>query len=159
MSSNYLDTDQTALSYFSAFNPQNAAELDAKWPGKLQALCSAASGWVDSRIGKRYVRPVPNPPDIIRKLTAWLVEPEAFMALGIRPSDEQWTLVEKHFEFVHEQLKEIADAKDGLYDLPLSANDDSSGIVAPVTLGYSEQSPYTSRHKQYDAVAGNRRYG
>ena len=157
--SNYLETDLKALSYFSAFNPENAAELEAKWPGKLQDLCSAASGWVDSRIGKRYVRPVPNPPDIMRKLTAWLVEPEAFMALGIRPSDEQWILVQKHFEFTHEQLKEIAEAKDGLYDLPLSANDSSSGIVEPQTLSSSEQSPFTWRHKQYDAVAGNRRYG
>jgi len=157
MASSYLTAAQFVT--LSPFSELQANELEAKRPGHLQAICDLGSAEVDARLGKRYQRPIPNPPLIVLGWVADIVTPRAYEALGIRPSDEQMADIFNRATSVYMALKEAADAVTGLYDLPLAADNDATGIVAPTTVSYSEHSPFTWRHRQYDAVSRNRRYG
>jgi phage gp36-like protein len=143
----------------SEFGPDLATRLESLRPGHLMRLAASVSAEVDVRLGKRYARPIPNPPEIVKTWCAALMTPRAFRALGTNPSDAQQQDITAAQVTALQELKEAADAANGLFDLPLSAADSKSGIKEPATLACSEQSPYTWRHKQGDAVRGNRRYG
>jgi hypothetical protein len=164
--SNYLASDDPVaapnkvFASLSPFDESYCTQLEARRPGHLMALASAISASIDTRLRKRYVVPFVAPYNI--KLQLWvadLLTPRAYLSLGVRPTDEQQVSIIEAAKLADAEIKEAADATAGLFDLPLRANTSDTGIVEPVTLSVSEQSPYTSRHKQYDAVKGNRRYG
>lgn len=144
----------------SPFGEDYAERLEQTRPGLLMKLAASVSAEIDVRIGKRYVRPIPNPPEIVKLWAADLLTPRAYEALGVRPTDEQQQSISDRAKFVYECLKEAADAVQGMFDLPLSDTDGSSGIVDPVTLAYSEASPFTAKHRQTeDAEMEVQRYG
>ena len=158
MANSYL-TSVKEFTDRSPFGEDLAERLDQSRPGLLLKLASSISAEMDVRLGKKYLRPIPNPPEIVKLWAADLLTPRAYEALGVRPTDEQQEQITARATQVYAFLKEAADSENGLLDLPLSATISTSGIQEPTILSQSEQSPYTWRHKQFDAVNGSRRYG
>jgi hypothetical protein len=145
----------------SVMTDEQISELENKYEGWLLSFAaSCQDAEIDARLRKRYLAPFAEPvPECVKYWLARIITPSCYLKLGVRPSDEQQTEITKQAEKSQADIKEAADAKDGLFDLPLRADTNASGIEQPATLAYSEQSPYTSRHRQFDAVNQNRRYG
>lgn len=143
---------------------EDVDELWAERTGYLEALSAGAKADVEARLKKRYVVPFddvgvvggPNPlPEIVVRWMTRIMTPEAYRARGYDPQDSTLDSAEKDRERAYEEIKEAADAKDGLYDLPLRTDSASAGIIG-VPLGYSEPSPYDWTDKQIDALGRTR---
>jgi phage gp36-like protein len=118
--------------------------LEAQEPGYLQACLDDWAEEIESRLRKRYAVPftAPYPRTVLRWLVK-LVTRDGYHKLGYNPSSQQdRDAIDGAAERVEAEMKEAADAKDGLFDLPLRANSGASGVSRGGPLGYSEQSPY-----------------
>jgi hypothetical protein len=102
------------------------------------------SGEINDRLRKRYATPFAAPPPrIVLRWLRTLATPDIFRRRGCNPSDPTLLLYEKDKDAALAELREAADAKDGLFELPL--RDDAQGtpgVTAGGPLGYSETSPY-----------------
>lgn len=151
---NYL-TSNVEFCGLSPFNEDQAAELEASRPGHLMALSAAISSGVDARLRKRYKVPFGNPaptncPLKIKMWVADLLTPRAYLSLGVRPSDEQQEAIIAAAKLADSEIKEAADAKEGLFELPLLEGLTASAIDESIPLAYSEQSVFTSKHAQFE---------
>jgi hypothetical protein len=91
-------------------------------------------------VGDVYEAPTPVPSIIL----VWLVNMvtyDAYRKRGMNPSDPNGELIVQEFKDTITDLKEAANSKDGLFDLP-SNEDADSAVTTGGPLGYSEQSPY-----------------
>lgn len=162
---NYLEAESNAdinseFALLSPFNEDQCAELEAKRPGHLMALAGAISAGVDSRLGRRFSTPFQKPyPLKVKMWVADLLTPRAFMALGIRATDDQQKDITEAMKLAIEELASAASAPENLFELPLVEGGANGASELEQTLAYSEQSPFTSKHLQFDAVKDNRRYG
>lgn|SRR5678815_212090 len=126
-------------------------QLEITDPGFLDACLTDWSDAINTRLRKRYVVPFvsPVPPIILRWLTK-LVTRDAYDKRGNNPSAaSDAEAIYKAAERAEAELKEAADSKDGLFDLPV--RDDAqgqSGVKFGGPLGYSEQSPYVWADRQ-----------
>lgn len=140
-------------------------ELEARAPGFILAQCEVASADIDARLRKRYAAPFEAPYPV--KVKAWcarLVTRVAYMKRGVDPTDPQFSAYVADAETAMAEIKEAADAKDGLFDLPLRADTTSTGLRAPAPLGYTEASPYVWTDAQVatardEDAAGEGSYG
>ena len=162
---NYLEAEpsadvNSAFATLSPFDEDRCAELEAKRPGHLMALAEALSAGVDARLRKNFVTPFTKPyPLKVKMWVADLLTPRAYLSLGVKPSDDEQVSIIEAGKLANAEIKEAADAKENLFQLPnFQGSSDSIGEEPP-TLAYSEQSPFTSKHVQFDAVKDNRRYG
>jgi len=57
-------------------------------------------------------------------------------------------LAKEQHDIAVAELKEAADSKDGLFDLPLRADTTATGVSKGGPRGYSEASPYTNLDRQ-----------
>jgi hypothetical protein len=141
----------------SPFNEAQAAELELKRPGWLAANIQAVSEYIDARMRKRgdvpFLSPYPGP---VRMWVAWILTPLAFDALGRRPSDDTQESISERAKLAEAQIIEAADPVKGLLVLPLQRNGAAPQATEPATYCYSEQSPFTSKHLQYEAVCERR---
>lgn len=140
----YLD-DDTYLD-LTILPAEYIAEVDVGWLNAQLAYWSAA---IDARLRKRYAAPFAEPYPIV--VTGWLarlVDVRVLLKRGVDATDAQFVDVSQSAKDALTEIKEAADAKDGLYDLPLRADTTATGIVAPTPGFYSELSPYTSGHVQ-----------
>ncbi len=126
-------------------------DVDELWglrSGYLEAACAGALADIVARLRKRYRTPFTdasgsNPrPEIVVAWQTKIVTPEAYRARGYNPADPQMEWAEKDRDRTYEQIKEAADAENGLYDIPLLVTQDPTGIVKGGPLGYAEPSPY-----------------
>lgn len=157
--SNYIKSVAEFCS-LSPFNEDQAAELEAKRPGFIMAQCSAESSTIDARGVKRGDVPFRDPyPDQVKRWVADLVTPRVFEALGVSPTDEIQARIDNRETRTLELLKEFANPQTSLLLIPLQQGLAPLQANDTVTLAYSEQSPFTSKHTQYDSVRSNRRYG
>ena len=146
----------------SPFDEDLAAELEAKRPGWLMKVSAAISAGIDARLIKRGDVPFSEPyPELVKLWVADLLTPRAYLALGVRATDEQQADITAAAKRAYEQILEAADPVKGLLLLPRvqGATAADTQATEPATLAYSEQSPYTWKHRQFDSVNGNRRYG
>jgi hypothetical protein len=144
----------------SPFNEVQAAELEAIRPGWLMSVSLALSASIDARLIKRGDVPFVTPfPELVKLWVADLLTPRAYLALGVRADDEQQQAIADAAKRADAQILEAADPVKGLLVLPLTQGSASVQATQPRTLAYTEQSPYTWRHRQYDLVASRRRYG
>ena len=137
---------------------EDVLELDARKPGFLDAAIADAIEFdIYARLRKRYVVPFPEPaPRVVSKWVALLVTPLAYLARGADPNDPTLAKVDAAREQALVDIKETADAKDGLYDLPLREGTDASGVAKGTPLSYSEASPYDWLDVQAGALDGCR---
>ncbi len=119
--------------------------LEAKEPGHIDALLEGWSRWIDARLRKRYAVPFEAPyPETVKEWLARLVTLRAYFKLGVDVNDEQYPSVQNDHNEAKEEIKEAANAVDGLFDLPLAPAVQTSGIVRGGPLVYSEASPYVA---------------
>lgn len=127
----------------------NVADLEADVPGWIEAQLEAVSADIDARLRKRYEVPFANPaPHTVRRWLSRIVTRECYLRRGIDPSDPQWVSIEAGATKAEEEIKEAADAENGLFDLPLVATSSSSGVSKPGVISYIETSPYVWRDRQ-----------
>ena len=89
-----------------------------------------------------YAAGTPVPPSVL-KWVASLAAFEAYVRRGIDPSGFVAQAVKDRADQAKVDLKEAADSKDGLFDLPLNEDADSA-IVTGGPFVYSEASPYVA---------------
>lgn len=108
------------------------------------------SAYIDSLLGKRYAVPFtvePFPSVVLRWLTV-LVSLDVYMKRGFNPTDDDAQLFVKQFDTTIQELKEAANAQDGLYELPLRQDLTGNGIVKGYARTYSESSPFVWKRIQ-----------
>lgn len=133
--------------------------LEVDEPGFLQSQLDDWSAEIDDRLRKRYAVPFasPTPRTVLRWLTK-LVTREAYDKRGRNPSSEQdQSAIDGAAEQAERELREAADAKDGLFELPLRADQpDVSGVTVGEPLGRADADPYAWMDRQR---ATSRGYG
>lgn len=145
----YLD-----LATYKGLSLLRSAEIDrvdAEEPAFFAATFTAESAFIDSRLAKRYAAPFITPyPIAVQRWLARIVDGVAVFKAGFKPEDPTALKIDEREKDARAELKEAADSKDGLFDLPLRADTNDSGIAAPRPLGYSEHSPYVAFDVQAD---------
>jgi hypothetical protein len=129
--------------------------LETDRPGFIAKRLDFWWDWICAKLRKRYdVEAMSTDPPLTAQ--QWLVDlvtKVAYDARGYDPSakaDE--TAIVKAFEDAKLEIKEAADSKDGLTELPLLAADTATdGVSKGGPLGSSEQSPYVWTTRQRDA--------
>lgn len=121
-------------------------EIDAANPGWFDATLAERSRWIDGRLSKRYACPFATPvPEIVQGWLARIVMFRATFLRGFKPTDESALQLKADHDAALEEIKEAANAVDGLFDLPLRQDTTASGISKGGPLAYSERSPYVGR--------------
>jgi hypothetical protein len=125
-------------------------QIETLTPGWVDAKCAVISGSIDTRLNKRYACPFGSPaPLIVQEWMERLLTYEAWLKRGVQSNDEQWKEVAKLRDQANSEIKEAADAVNGLFDLPLLASGvGGSAIVKGMPKAYSEQSPYVGMDQQ-----------
>jgi uncharacterized protein DUF1320 len=128
-------------------------EIHVREPGWIDAQLIAASAWINSRLSKRYDAPFASPyPEAVTLWLSKLVTYALYLKRGVDQTDEQFDDIKQQALDAQVEIKEAADNKDGLFDLPLRADTVESGITRGGPLGYSEVSPYTWSRLQAEAA-------
>ncbi len=116
-------------------NNRNATWLDAQ--------LTMISGYLDGRLRKRYVVPLQSVPETVKLWVTSIVTRRLYEFRGVDPTDAQFASIKAEADRAMLEIKEAADAEEGLYDLPLTA---ATGSASAATKGgpfvYSETSPY-----------------
>jgi hypothetical protein len=77
-----------------------------------------------------------------------LVARDLYAKRGFSPqSESDREAIEDAADLAEAELKEAADGKDGLFEVALG-DDGNSSVIAPSPLSYAEQSPYTAARRQ-----------
>lgn len=87
-----------------------------------------------------YAAATPVPEIVLGWLTT-LVTYDLYRKRGVNPQDPQIELLVAEMNTVLDEIKEAADSKDGLFDLPTS-EDENSAVTTGGPLGTSQTSPY-----------------
>jgi glutaredoxin len=149
MASTYLTLDP-----FKAITVAPAEFVDAietVAPGWIDAQAGLISAWVDAQLRKRYDAPFASPYPVA--VTGWvsrLLTLKVFLRRGVDATDAQFAEIKNDADEAKKEIKEAADAENGLYDLPLRQDTTASGISKAGPLSYSEQSPYVWADRQAD---------
>lgn len=112
-------------------------------PGWVDGQLQYWSAWIDSRLAKRYATPFDTPyPVAVKGWLNRLVTLRVYLRRGVDPGDRQVAEIKLDAESAQAEIKEAADAKDGLYELPLRADTTAGGVKRGTPRVYSEASPY-----------------
>lgn len=87
-----------------------------------------------------YTAATPVPEAVLGWLVA-MVTYDCYRKRGADPQDPSLVAIKEDLDIAMAELKEAADGKDGLFDLP-SSEDEDSAVTTGFPLGYSEASPY-----------------
>ena len=143
----YLDlAEYKVYSVLPAVDIDDVETIQAGWiDRKLRAISYA----VDARLRKRYSVPFSSPyPDQVCDWVARLMDVALLMKRGVDATDEQFISIVDDSKRAREEIKEAADAEEGLFDLPVLDTADASAISKGAPLGYSEASPYVGADVQ-----------
>jgi hypothetical protein len=132
----------------------DCASLETDEPGYVAARIELHGSKIDARLAKRYATPFATPvPPIVLGWVEALVTYDAYKKRGFNPSAMQDQTILDDAKTALEEIKEAADAKDGLFDLPLRADlPGQSGIDRGGPICYSESSPYEWTDRQREAI-------
>ncbi|MCP3886463.1 MAG: DUF1320 domain-containing protein [Propionibacteriaceae bacterium] len=145
----YLDlAEYKTYSILPSVDIDDVETIQAGWVDrKLRAISYA----IDARLRKRYTVPFSSPyPDQVCDWVARIMDPELLKKRGVDATDEQYVSIEENSREAKEEIKEAANAEEGLFDLPIADTADASAISKGAPLGYSEASPYVGMDVQED---------
>lgn len=127
-------------------------EIEQGTPGWLQSQLETFYADVNARLSKRYNVPFADPPPTaVQQWCVHIVSLNAWLKRGVSAVDESFTEYQKKHDRAFEEMREAADAVDGLFDLPATTapnGGDASGIKRGGPHVYSENSPYVGFSKQ-----------
>lgn len=138
---------------FRARTAMAAGEVDyveGQEPGFITKRIAMRTSWMHARLRKRYGKSLPFGDPVPEILLVWLVALVTYDVMrkrGMNPQDPFGDMLVKEADKAEEEIKEAADSKDGLFDLP-SPEDGDSNVSTGGPLGYSETSPYVGMQKQ-----------
>lgn len=143
------------IAYVKLVGSMPAADIDAVealYPGTFEGLAESVCRTFDARLQKRYATPFLAPyPEALRFAVAQVLVYLLFMKRGFNPSSEQDGLVQSNRDEALTWLKEAADSKEGLVELPLREDlKATEGITRGGPLVYHEASPYKWTDTQRD---------
>lgn len=126
--------------------------LNSMYPGIVDANIVSISGQIDARLSKRYAAPFESPyPDALVSICARLCAYRLWLKRGFNPNGATDQAIQQDAKDADDWLKEAANSKDGLIDLPIKQDTVlKSGISAGGPMGYSEASPYVWADIQRD---------
>lgn len=131
------------------------ANLDSNEPGFIDAMIAVRTSEIHSRVGKRYVRPFADPiPTVVLGWLGALVTVDMYLKRGTNPQDETLALIKELKDLATSQMKEAADAVEGLFDLPLNDDADPTAITKGEPLSSGDPSPYSWMDRQAAARDG-----
>jgi hypothetical protein len=143
----YLDA--AAFATLTELPGETVEWVEDSYPGWLDAQLALASATIDARLRKRYDAPFAEPyPLIVRSWLARMIAPKLMRKRGVDALDEQYIDIRDDAKAAEEEIKEAADSETGLYDLPLRADTDASGISKGGPYAFSEASPYVWTDRQ-----------
>lgn len=123
--------------------------LETRYPGFLDSRLAVNTSRIHARLGKRYDWPFASP--VAEIVLGWLVALttiDAFEKRGWDPSDVQSANVVQARDNALDEIKEAADAKDGLFELPLRQDNPTTAITRGAPLVYTQTSPYAAMTSQ-----------
>lgn len=146
----YVDIDFVKL--VGSMPPSDVDAVEALYPGTFAAIAESVSRMFDGRLFKRYAAPFTAPyPEALRWNVAHVVVAALWQKRGYNPGSAQDEIVQTNKTEALAWLKEAADSKDGLVELPLRENTTAEGVSKGGPLFFAEQSPYAWMRKQSDA--------
>ena len=142
MSTPYLTF--TEFRILSVMRPEDVDLVEALYPGFFDGQEGLERNFLDSRLRKRYAVPFVAPvPPIIKRWLAWIITMAFWDRRGSGDS-QQGTLerAQARYDKAMTEVKEAADATEGLFDLPLTDTSSASGVTQGFPLVHTEASPY-----------------
>jgi hypothetical protein len=144
--------DRTGFKSLSVMPAVDLDALETEAAGWIDAQLTSVSRWIDSRLAKRYATPFTAPyPDVVTGWLAKIVTKRCYLRRGVDPTDPQFVEIKADADTALAEIKEAADAVDGLFELPLRADTTASGVSKGTPSVYSERSPYSWTSIQGDA--------
>jgi len=131
--------------------PEFVDELEARSPGFIDVNLTEHSAYIDMLLGKRYVVPfqAPYPIAVTRWLTA-MTTLDAWLRRGIAATDQEAEVFRGQYDVALSELKQAANATDGLFELQLRQDTNASGISKQYPRSYTENSPFVWKVVQVD---------
>ncbi len=156
LAGSYLDVEEfKARTIAPASLVDGARTRDASaWKSYVESRLKIATSRINARLTKRYAVPFSAPyVEIVLGWVTAIVTPELYEKAGWAPSDAQAEKIYAAAERAEAEIKEAADAEEGLYELPLRADTTETGVTKGGPLGYSEADPYAWIDLQRDALS------
>ena len=140
----------TQLKMLGSMPAEDIDALNAMYPGVVDANIVSVSGQMDARLSKRYAAPFGTPyPDALVSVCARLTAYRLWLKRGFNPNGATDQAIQQDAKDADEWLKEAANSKDGLIDLPAKQEATlSSAVSVGGPMGYSETSPYVWMDRQ-----------
>lgn len=149
----YLDLN--AFAARTSMPEEFVDEIELRSPGWIDQQLGSWSRWVDARLTKRYAVPFEAPyPEIVISWVTWIVTLQCFMRRGVDPNDLEMELFRSDYHRALEEVKESAEAQNGLFALPLREDTTRSGVAKGTPRTYSEASPYVWQDVQARVARG-----
>lgn len=143
----------------------DVAIVETATPGKTAYLIAGWQAWIDSRLRKRYAVPFNQNgaqcPEIVLGWLTKLVTPDVYRARGVNPGqDDQVARLDDMAAEAKAEIKEAADSKEGLFDLPTLDGVNGSAVSQGSPLASTQTSPYAWQQYQradglYDDLAAD----
>lgn len=132
--------------------PQDdVTQLEASEPGFLQKRLDMNWSWIRDRLKKRYdVAAIEaNGNDTVKRWLVHMTTKDGYDKRGWNPSSEsdRSAILDPYTE-AKAEVKEAADSKDGLFELPVTADATGTGVSRGGPLAITETSPYAWMDRQ-----------
>lgn len=120
------ETEAVDISLLPRIVFEDISARDPDWSRKV--LENISAGTLDSRLAKRYAVPfdLADPPAKVREWVSAIYDWSACLKRGVDITAEHWPAIEARYTAAVAEIREAADAKDGLFDLPLRDGDVSA---------------------------------
>lgn len=130
--------------------PADVDLVEESNPGYIERWSAIRQGEIYDRLRKRYAVPFDanNPPAIMLKWLVFTLVLDVLTYRGYNPQSPDALIHQARYDESMAQQKEAADAKDGLFELPLLNDEKEQGVSRGGPIFYTESSPFVAADRQ-----------